>query len=137
MLPRGSIPLENPVGTAPGVLIKVGRTNIVCMPGVPAEMKAIFHNGLAPLMAPSRLQTVTIDVEVLDKPEALLAPILKSLADEYSTIYVKSHPGGNEGGSRVVIQLTGRGNEGISQVNRAKTKLIDGLSSIHADFKIM
>jgi nicotinamide-nucleotide amidase len=37
-LPSGSVPLDNDVGTAPGVRISAGRTTIFCLPGVPAEM---------------------------------------------------------------------------------------------------
>ena len=41
-IPVGSIPVHNPIGTAPGVRIEYQQTVIYCLPGVPKEMKAIF-----------------------------------------------------------------------------------------------
>jgi molybdenum cofactor synthesis domain-containing protein len=41
-LPEGAEPLENDVGTAPGVLLSDGGFTLVALPGVPAEMQAIF-----------------------------------------------------------------------------------------------
>ena len=38
-LPQGAVPLYNPVGTAPGVLLRVGSTAIISLPGVPPELK--------------------------------------------------------------------------------------------------
>ena len=40
-IPEGSRPLQNPVGSAPAVLISHENTRIVALPGVPSEMKAI------------------------------------------------------------------------------------------------
>jgi molybdenum cofactor synthesis domain-containing protein len=42
MLPQGSAPLRNLLGTAPGVRIESGSAVIFCLPGVPKEMKFIF-----------------------------------------------------------------------------------------------
>ncbi|MEM2609951.1 MAG: molybdopterin-binding protein, partial [Candidatus Bathyarchaeia archaeon] len=41
-LPEGAEPLPNPVGTAPGVLVRIGGTDLIALPGVPSEMEAIF-----------------------------------------------------------------------------------------------
>ena len=41
-LPLGAQPLHNPVGTAPGVLFTVDKTTIICLPGVPSELKGII-----------------------------------------------------------------------------------------------
>jgi len=43
MLPEGSQALANIHGTAPGILAKLGEATVVCMPGVPHEMKAMFE----------------------------------------------------------------------------------------------
>jgi len=50
MLPVGSTPLENPVGTAPGVLCRSGETTVVCLPGVPAELRGLFNQSVMPLL---------------------------------------------------------------------------------------
>ena len=49
-LPKGSIPLPNLRGTAPGVKIREGKTEIYCLPGVPAEMKKIFSIVILPIL---------------------------------------------------------------------------------------
>ncbi|HTV75000.1 MAG TPA: competence/damage-inducible protein A [Candidatus Acidoferrales bacterium] len=49
VLPRGSVVLENPNGTAPGfVAVRPDGKFVACMPGVPAEMKAMLAQRLLP-----------------------------------------------------------------------------------------
>ncbi|MDP3939551.1 MAG: competence/damage-inducible protein A [Deltaproteobacteria bacterium] len=47
-LPVGATPLANSVGSAPGVLVDLEGLPIFLLPGVPAEMKAIFTAEVAP-----------------------------------------------------------------------------------------
>ena len=49
-LPAGAEPLDNPVGTAPGVLLRAGVTAIISLPGVPPELEAIVSQTLAPFL---------------------------------------------------------------------------------------
>jgi nicotinamide-nucleotide amidase len=46
--PEGAIPLPNPVGTAPGIWIRIGRACFACLPGVPSEMKLMFREQVVP-----------------------------------------------------------------------------------------
>ena len=48
-MPEGARPLPNPVGTAPGMLLEVDGTTIISLPGVPAEMEAIFEESVLPV----------------------------------------------------------------------------------------
>jgi nicotinamide-nucleotide amidase len=48
LLPRGAQPLPNPVGTAPGIWMRIGDAVIACLPGVPSEMKLMFREQLIP-----------------------------------------------------------------------------------------
>lgn len=49
MLPRGSIVLRNPHGTAPGfIAVRADGKFIACMPGVPREMKPMLAERLIP-----------------------------------------------------------------------------------------
>jgi len=55
-LPAGSIPLDNPHGTAPGfVALGPSEKFVACMPGVPREMKPMLEERLLPLLR-GRLQ---------------------------------------------------------------------------------
>ena len=49
-LPKGSLPVRNPVGTAPAVTIEQEKVTMFVLPGVPSEMKGIFDESVAPLM---------------------------------------------------------------------------------------
>ncbi len=46
--PKGAEPLPNPVGTAPGIWMRLGRATIACLPGVPSEMKVMFLGQVVP-----------------------------------------------------------------------------------------
>ncbi|MGO9463994.1 MAG: competence/damage-inducible protein A [Isosphaeraceae bacterium] len=48
LFPQGAVPLPNQIGTAPGIWMEVGRTNIACLPGVPLEMKLMFDHEVVP-----------------------------------------------------------------------------------------
>jgi nicotinamide-nucleotide amidase len=50
-LPRGSVPLPNPNGTAPGfIAFSRDEKFVACMPGVPREMKPMLHEQVVPWM---------------------------------------------------------------------------------------
>jgi nicotinamide-nucleotide amidase len=46
--PSGSTVVPNENGTAPGIWLEVGQSLVVCMPGVPREMKPMFTNWVLP-----------------------------------------------------------------------------------------
>ena len=50
--PRGATILPNPNGTAPGFSVTLHRAAAFFMPGVPHEMKAMFHASVAPVIQP-------------------------------------------------------------------------------------
>jgi len=45
-VPETSKILYNAVGAAPGILIKTRNTSLICLPGVPEEMKSIFRKSV-------------------------------------------------------------------------------------------
>jgi nicotinamide-nucleotide amidase len=52
ILPKGSVVLENPHGTAPGfVALRADGKFVACMPGVPREMKPMLAEKLVPWLA--------------------------------------------------------------------------------------
>jgi len=50
-LPAGARPIQNTVGTAPGILAASGRTTIFALPGVPDEMRPMFTQAVLPAVA--------------------------------------------------------------------------------------
>ena len=105
--PIGAIPLLNPVGTAPGMVLQVGKTLIVCLPGVPKELRAIFSRHVAPII---RLKAgtggyVSRSVSVRGIFESELAPLIDRVMKRYPEVYVKSHPQGGEGRAKSRIEM--------------------------------
>lgn len=48
MVPRGAEPIDNHVGTAPGLYALLGKAQVFIVPGVPSEMEWMFRNAIAP-----------------------------------------------------------------------------------------
>ncbi|MDI6819707.1 MAG: molybdopterin-binding protein [Candidatus Hodarchaeaceae archaeon] len=103
-IPEGATALPNPVGLAPGTKLKHGKTLAICLPGVPAEMRAIFtkyvYGDLLKLggRAP---HGETVNVEKID--EMTLAPFLEELAQKFPHVDIRSYPSGKGKKSRVRV----------------------------------
>jgi nicotinamide-nucleotide amidase len=105
-LPEGAEPLPNPIGTAPGVTIKVGLTRLVSLPGVPSEMKAIFTGSVIPMLKASNGEAPKeVSIGLVGIIESALAPALDRTRRAFPGLYFKSHPRGCEGGIRTLVQL--------------------------------
>ncbi|MFZ2948385.1 MAG: competence/damage-inducible protein A [Desulfuromonadaceae bacterium] len=91
-LPEGAVPVHNPVGTAPGVLLCAGQTHIISLPGVPSELKGIFSSSLQPFLlkifrgGSSAHRTIT----VASNDESIFEPVLSRVVKNHPGIYVKS-----------------------------------------------
>jgi nicotinamide-nucleotide amidase len=49
-LPVDSIPIPNPVGTAPGFIVETGHGAIIALPGVPREMQHLMQTAVLPYL---------------------------------------------------------------------------------------
>ena len=132
MLPRGAVPLPNPIGTAPGVLLRAGNISLVSFPGVPTEMKAIFKDSVLPMLKKSGAKSPSeVYVMIVGIFESSLAPILEKVRGKFSSLYFKSHPIGRETGVRSLIKLhvytTGESDKTI--VKEAVAQLFDELGT--------
>ncbi|MHB1318925.1 MAG: competence/damage-inducible protein A [Anaerolineae bacterium] len=91
-LPQGATPLDNPAGAAPGVLLPWGQSTIICLPGVPGEMRAIWEGALPPVL--SALFGISAYLEralIVDcGDESLLAPVLSAVSARHPEVYIKS-----------------------------------------------
>ena len=96
-LPEGAEPIWNPVGTAPGSLVTAGEKLIASLPGVPAEMQAMFEELMPRLkqLAPP-LEVIDCGFTVVGVPESSLAPYVEEAERKNPGCYVKSHPKGHE-----------------------------------------
>lgn len=130
-LPRGALALDNRVGTAPGALIRRGKSTIVALPGVPAELNDIWENALQPhlegLFGKGFYREKTLVVEVND--ESLLAPILREYQNAWPEVYIKSRPKGFDEGLKILITLAmgGERSDVETTVGRLIRELTDRL----------
>lgn len=92
LLPQGAIPLANPVGAAPGVLLPLEPTMLICLPGVPEEMKAIVQGSLAPYLRArlGRAGFAEVRLVVDCRDESQLAPLLEEIQRQSPHVYIKS-----------------------------------------------
>jgi len=49
-LPEGAVPIQNPVGTAPGFILEAAEGTIIALPGVPREMERLLGDAVLPYL---------------------------------------------------------------------------------------
>ena len=93
-LPEGAKPLFNPVGTAPGVLIKHEGATVIALPGVPSEMMTIFEDSVVPLLKAAAGDKIFFEtsLDLRGIMESDIAPLIDMVMHDNPYIYVKSHP---------------------------------------------
>jgi nicotinamide-nucleotide amidase len=95
-LPRGSRPLANPLGGAPGFVVE----NVYVLPGLPAEMEAMFDSvagelrGGPPIGAWRRTYRTR---------ESVIAPALIEVAERWPAVLVGSYPTFGDDGPTVEV----------------------------------
>jgi molybdenum cofactor synthesis domain-containing protein len=110
VLPADAEPLPNSVGAAPGVLMIEGETLIAALPGVPAEMKAIFEESLWPRVA-ARFGGQAYAERVIQTncwDESIMAPAVDAVAARHPRVYVKSRAQVYGGGLADFVTLAAR-----------------------------
>ncbi|MEM2954076.1 MAG: nicotinamide mononucleotide deamidase-related protein [Candidatus Bathyarchaeia archaeon] len=107
-LPEGSEPLPNPVGTAPGVFVRIGSTDLIALPGVPSEMEAIFDNYIVYMLRKEAGDVTFFETSIYaDKiMESALAPLIDIAMHNNPYVYIKSHPRGAEKKPHIEIHLS-------------------------------
>jgi nicotinamide-nucleotide amidase len=105
-LPDGARPLDNPVGTAPGILLELpGGKTIIAVPGVPHEMKRMISDHVIPYLRERGVSAV-IKVRVLRTAAIGESMIDEKIADlellENPTVGLAAHMG------RVDIRIAAR-----------------------------
>lgn len=135
VLPRGAKPLENEVGTAPGVLLRAGGSWIVCLPGVPSELQDIFLKRVKPILEKKIRKIASADrwIHVKGVPESVLAPRIDELRTRAPGLYIKSHPDKREGTSfiRVYLRIIGRRKQACERIlDEIEEKLIKAVNEL-------
>ena len=78
--PSGTSWLDNPLGSAPGLLLERDSGLLAALPGVPAELKAMFEASVAPRLAVrSRGALARTTLRVAGRPESFVDNLLCDL----------------------------------------------------------
>ena len=134
IIPKDAKPIKNPVGTAPGIYVKIGDTHIFALPGVPSEMKAMFEESVEPFLKKIGPKIVFVEkfLKVKGLPESEVAPVIDE-AMKLGNIYVKSHPKGAELGLPIIdLHITASGEDlkrAEDEVNKALDYLREKLAA--------
>lgn len=117
-LPEGAEPLVNPAGTAPGVFFTHQSSTIICLPGVPGELKSIVEESLEDFIAETfsagSFSEKHLVVQCND--ESLLDPYFKRFNNTYPEIYLKARSGMIEETPHLTLVLS------ASDENQEKTE---------------
>jgi nicotinamide-nucleotide amidase len=107
-LPKKAKPVNNPIGTAPGVRSDVHGTVLFILPGVPVEMEAIFSETIAPLIKQTVGDRVFCERSIFadNIMESRLAPLIDLVMSDNFGVYVKSHPMRSENKPHIELHLT-------------------------------
>ena len=127
ILPRGSKPLDNRVGGAPGVLLETRDATIICLPGVPLELKWIFEEQVTPILKETVRDVYAERIVTLPlRDESTLAPIIDQVMAESPGVYIKSlvKPYGEEGIRLWVSSLGEDKDEVEARVTEAVDRLV-------------
>jgi molybdenum cofactor synthesis domain-containing protein len=98
LLPRGSRPLANPHGGAPGFAIE----NVYVLPGLPSEMEAMFASIEEELRRGSPIRAWR---RIYRTYESVIAPTLAQTTERWPGILVGSYPSFGTEGSTVEVVL--------------------------------
>ncbi|OGU14125.1 MAG: molybdopterin-binding protein [Geobacteraceae bacterium GWC2_53_11] len=138
--PAGAHPLHNPVGTAPAVMIESGSTTIICLPGVPSELKGIFTTSLQPFLRTtfksglSLLRTITVQCN----DESLMEPVLSRVANDHPAVYIKSLAATIDENSELDITLNATGQDEAALAPLLQAAMADlkaGLTALGIDHR--
>jgi len=98
MLPRGSRPLANPMGGAPGFVIE----NVYVLPGLPSEMEAMFSSIEEEFRRGSPIECWRC---VYRTYESVISASLAEAGERWPAVLVGSYPSFGDGGFTVEVVL--------------------------------
>lgn len=130
-IPVTSEPLPNPIGGAPAVLTEKEKTKILCLPGVPEEMKAILKQNLDNLFSeiPNQKKNHrTLKVSGIE--ESSLAPIYNEIEEKFPKVEVRSYPSGIGAKGKITVKISGENEKNLSKIMKFFLGKIENLDGV-------
>ncbi len=130
MLPECARPIENKVGSAPGLMMEREGRLLFALPGVPAEMRGIFENYIAPFLEGRGLVRLKEErmVRVLHLAESEIADRVHPIARRLARVEVAYLPHADG----VDLRITGRGESRV-QAARAAERAQERIADVLGD----
>ena len=133
LIPENSEALPNYFGTAPGIWIEHNNTILVCLPGVPYEMKDIMVNQVFPRIKGMSNDVVTHNTLVVSGiPESIISEQIKdieaSLPNGFKIAYLPNY-------GVVRLRISARGLD-ETYINAELKRIQSEISSILGDFVV-
>ncbi|MBI3325718.1 MAG: competence/damage-inducible protein A [Nitrospinae bacterium] len=135
MLPQGADMLPNPVGSAPGMLLRWEDRLLIALPGPPGELRPMFQAHVEPLLRAcwGGRRRIEIKVQTNVSDESLLNPIFERVMAAVPGSYVKADPTGFGPAVKLAVYIAGEGKDeeaAVSIAERAKAQLSKGLATL-------
>ena len=127
-IPSGAIAVENPNGTAPAFIAEHRGSVLICLPGVPFEMKYLFEHRIIPYLSETfNLSGRLIKTRVLKTCGLGESGVDDKISDlmakgKNPTVGVLAHPG------QVDIRIAAKGNNG-----EAIDRMLDEMDGVISD----
>jgi molybdenum cofactor synthesis domain-containing protein len=120
-LPRGSRPLDNPLGGAPGFKLE----NAWVLPGLPSEMRAMFDVYANELRDVHPIETWRRRYETR---ESIIAPALEHATRNWPDVSVGSYPTFKDSGPEVEVVLKSADPEALADASAWLAEALDNLA---------
>jgi nicotinamide-nucleotide amidase len=108
-IPKGAIPVENRVGTAPAFIVEVENNVIISLPGVPRELQHLLKTKIQPYLNSRYGDRQIIGIKVLHTSglgESQVDELISDLETHSNpTVGLSAHPG------QVDIRITAKGKD--------------------------
>jgi len=123
LLPRGSRPLDNPLGGAPGFAIE----NVYVLPGLPAEMEAMFASIEEEFR---RGDPIGAWRRVYRTRESVIAPVLVEFGERWPGLLVGSYPTFLASGPEVEVVVKSRNGDELAAASAWLGERLDALTGL-------
>lgn len=117
--PKGALYLPNPIGTAPGFVLKIGSSWAFFIPGVPREMRFLLHEQVFPVLTEKSKQTLEkLNISTL-KTFGLSETSISQQLEVLESAFPQVKFGTRAHFPEIQIKLYARGKDSTQQLNKA------------------
>ena len=122
-LPVGAEAIPNPVGVAPGMLLRItGGAAVVSVPGRPEESRLVFEAAMERIREIFPLRaSAERELEAPTSDESAMRPVLDRLTEEFPGVWIKSHPPASRRRDPIRVTL-----QSFAATQKEAESLVDG-----------